>query len=77
MLLVEGREMQSAGPIIRRIMLALGRFAVELVGEFAGQFLVGIAFLVVLGIIAVIFATIFGLSPVELFRALTYGFFGK
>jgi hypothetical protein len=45
-------------------MLALGRFAVELVGEFAGQFLVGIAFLVVFGVIPVIFATIFGLSPV-------------
>jgi len=69
--------MRSTGRIIKRIVLALGRFAVELIGEFAGRFLVGIAFLVILGIIAVIFAAVFGLSPVELFKALTDGFFGK
>ena len=69
--------MESAGRVIKRIILALGRFAVDLVGEFAGQFLVGITLLVVLGIIAVISATMFGLNPVELFKAFSDGFFGK
>lgn len=61
--------------LIGRITVGCGRFAVELITEFASYLIVACALMFVLAIIALIFGMLFHLSPADLFRALTYRFF--